>query len=744
MLIVIRGIVTLKINRTPTFFEIHLQETLEDASKKTYKIVGNSQVLGGMERDADVVLIGKKDVHPKYGAQVKPFKWWFATDCPFANNLHEAEETMTFLAEDLSLPPAMSERIFGAYGTRARAVIEKNPYDLVNHQMVPRLSVNDVDKRLAPRYGIESTDPKRLRASLFATLRQAKSLQGIPVFTDDASGQSYGDPGGGHAYADYTQIVCLTADDMGIKRSLVKQELAAMATEPRNPIDLRPLIVIEKQEEENEDGQLIQKDRFIYPQAIHHAERGASYHVNRLLGGHSNQEFQDLPISTAKVKLSEEQEQAVRTALTNKFVLLTGGPGVGKTTIIDALCKSLDRIGARYCLCAPTGIAARRMSKATGEDAFTIHKLLAVNPVAGSFQMGEDCPLQTDFVIADESSMISLDLMFSLLDAIPSQAHVLLVGDADQLPPVGTGAPFRDLISSNKIPTVRLTKIYRQEMANSLIIQTSRNILERKPPAHSKNPTEGDLFVFTYPGGKDDKAVEMILELLTKKLPETFKISPRDIQILCPHRRQHTRKAKKDENGEYASGGKLLSTEALNPLIQERLVGKPAEGMKFVVGDRVIHTKNDYNLGVMNGEIGYVSDVSTEMHGTYAFVKYVVQYTEKKVVYEEKDWKMKLDLAYALSVHRYQGSEAPCVIVIAYAAHGFYTRNMFYTAVTRGKRYVCIVTPPWKHEMSMAKILQTDEPKRNSRLVWRMQNDNFDDWRSARLRLDEFSDGDEA
>lgn len=678
----------------------------------------------------NVIVIGDHQIHKKYGPQVRTLKWWLADRCPF-NDPAEAVENYRHLVEDLKLTPKLSERIFTRYLCDTKKVLAENPYLLVQHG-IDRITIRTIDEKIAPFYAISKRDMRRLKAAILDTVKSART-NGIPQFAED-TGEVYGNRGSGHTYVDFTQLVCHVASESEVPRKTVKEAILQIASSPRDEeYDKRPNIIIEQ----DESG----SPRFVYEWSIHRHEQGLGLHLRRLLEERVNPRIISLAeklVLPETFTLTSEQESAVRLAFTSKLSIITGGPGVGKTTIVQAITDTLRAAGytpsmpsreGDFHLCAFTGIAADRISKATGCHASTIHKLLKLDPQTDRFTYNKDNTLPTAMLICDEASMISLGLMSALFDALPSDAHVVLVGDVDQLPPIDAGAPFRDLIEWGEIPTARLSKIHRQ-VEGSLIIRASQNIIKGEfPPFHDpKDPdlTKSDLFIFPY--GKDDEALKITKQLFMEKIPKNFHIRPEDIQIITPLKKR-TGSQKKD--GEEPSV-RMLSSENVNLVLQEALTGKVNQN-RFNYLDRVVQTTNDYRIGaecngdpsivVMNGEVGRIVGVY-DKSGKFPKFEYDVEFKDGKRVHYDHERSQNLELAYALSVHKMQGQEAKAVIVLAYAFMSFHTRNMLYTAVTRGKQLVILVSP--RGAADMRKILATPEIPRKSRLLWRVDHDQTD------------------
>jgi exodeoxyribonuclease V alpha subunit len=370
------------------------------------------------------------------------------------------------------------------------------------------------------------------------------------------------------------------------------------------------------------------------------------------------------------LKLAETQVAAIRLALLSKTMVITGGPGVGKTTIVNSILRILAAKGTNLLLCAPTGRAAKRMTEATGFEARTIHRLLEVDPKGGGFKRGPDNPLDCDLLVVDETSMVDVMLMQALLKAAPDNSALLIVGDIDQLPSVGPGQVLADVIASGAVPVVRLTEVFRQA-AQSRIITGAHRINQGLIPDLSK--PEGDSDFYFVQADDPETAVPRIVELVKTRIPQRFGLDPiRDIQVLCPMNRGGV-------------GARSLNVElqaALNPA-GERKVER--FGWTFAPGDKVMQIENDYDKEVYNGDIGYIDDVDPDDGElTASFDSRTVTYG-----FGELDT---LVPAYAATIHKSQGSEYPAVVIPVMTQHyAMLQRNLLYTGVTRGKRLVVLV-----------------------------------------------------
>jgi len=368
--------------------------------------------------------------------------------------------------------------------------------------------------------------------------------------------------------------------------------------------------------------------------------------------------------------LAETQRSAVKLALASKVLVITGGPGVGKTTIVKAILRVLAAKGVRLLLCAPTGRAAKRMSEATGFEAKTVHRLLEVDPKSGGFKRSDDNPLDCDVLVVDETSMVDVLLMQALLKAIPNRAALLMVGDIDQLPSVGPGQVLSDVISSGAAPVIRLTEVFRQA-AQSRIITSAHRINQGGIPDLAPPGTDSDFYFVSVE--EPEVAVQRIVELVKTRIPRRFGLNPiRDIQVLCPMNR----------GGVGARSLNIDLQTALNPAANRKI---ERFGWTFSPGDKVMQIENDYDKDVYNGDIGYVDDVDTDAGELTA------SFDGRSVTYGFGELDA-LVPAYAASIHKSQGSEYPAVVIPVMTQHyPMLQRNLLYTGVTRGKKLVVLV-----------------------------------------------------
>ncbi|HEX4730178.1 MAG TPA: AAA family ATPase [Solirubrobacterales bacterium] len=405
----------------------------------------------------------------------------------------------------------------------------------------------------------------------------------------------------------------------------------------------------------------------VYRELTLESERAVAATLARRLAAPSHLEH-DPGESDPSDDLTEEQWAAVRGAFATRVSVLTGGPGVGKTRCTKEIVAAAEDAGAKIALCAPTGRAARRLQETTGHEAQTIHRMLEWIP-GGDPGFGPGRPLPVELVIVDESSMLNLRLAEVLLEGLAETTHIVFVGDADQLPPIGAGKPFEDLIDSGAAPVVRLTQIFRQA-ARSMITTAAHEINRGRPPHLEPGPEQERDFFFierTVP----ERALETVVEVVAERAAESFGVDPiRDVQTLAPMYRGP------------------VGIDALNERLQARLNpdGKRALGERFRIGDRLIQTRNSHELGLMNGSIVFLRSDSPEQESI------VVDTDEGSTLVMPYSETATLKLAYAISVHKAQGCEVPVVVAVCHRSHTrMLTRPLLYTAITRARRNCVLV-----------------------------------------------------
>lgn len=422
----------------------------------------------------------------------------------------------------------------------------------------------------------------------------------------------------------------------------------------------------------------IGEQHFLYLPYLRRAEQGIAQLLKKL--GSAPSQLPPINIEKAVAwceqqtgkELAPTQREAIRKALENRVLVITGGPGVGKTTLLQSILLILRAKKLNCLLCAPTGRAAKRLSEVTGLEAKTIHRLLEFQPASGGFTRNADNPLECDVLVSDESSMIDLPLFHKLIQALPEHAHLLLVGDIDQLPSIGPGSVLADIIRSNVVPVVRLTEIFRQS-ASSRITANAHCIKAGQMPQLQEPAKESDFFFIE----RDEPASiqSTILELVEERIPKKLRLDPiLDVQVLSPMNR-----------------GSLGARE-LNMLLQQRLNpcrdGEPTVerfGWQFRLRDKVIQTENDYDKEVFNGDIGQIVKIQPEER------ELAIRFDDRDVPYDfgELD---EVSLAYAITIHKSQGSEFPAVVIpLALQHYVLLQRNLVYTAITRGRQMVVLV-----------------------------------------------------
>ncbi|MPZ17911.1 MAG: ATP-dependent RecD-like DNA helicase [Luteitalea sp.] len=529
---------------------------------------------------------------------------------------------------------ARAVRIFKTYGIDAVKTISENPYRLARDiRGVGFLSAD----RIAERLGIEKTAMMRVRAGLGYRLAQA---------LDE-----------GHCGLPRDVLLAESARQLGVSSEIVGQALdleLADGALAADTVDSQPCIFLA---------------------ALHSAERQLAERLRQLSQGAPPWPVIDTDRARAWVEarlhltLSERQAEAFAAAVRTKVLVITGGPGVGKTTLLRAIVAVLAAKGVRPALAAPTGRAAKRLSEATGLEARTLHRLLEVNPRTGRFRRNESNPLEAQHVVVDELSMIDVPLMWSLVRAVSPGAALLLVGDADQLPSVGPGQVLADLIGSARVPVVRLTSIFRQA-ASSRIIVNAHRINQGEMPDLGRS-TESD---FHFVEADDpDVAMRKLLQVICERIPTRYGLHPfHDVQVLCPMNRG-------------SLGARTLNVglqRALNPPGPDAV---ERFGYTFGVGDKVMQVENDYEKEVYNGDLGLVVSVDQ------AASEIVVSFDGRRVAYDfgELD---RLVLAYATTIHKAQGSEYPAVVIPLTTQHYvMLQRNLLYTAITRGRKLVVLI-----------------------------------------------------
>ncbi len=544
---------------------------------------------------------------------------------------------MVFLQSN-GVGTARAVRIYKTYGDQAVEMVRENPYRLATEVWGFGFDLAD---QLARRLGIDPASPLRARAALRYKLQQLSYDKGHCAYPEAA-------------------LIEETSAMTGIDRAIVAEAVEHHRREEE---------LVREPWGEGEEPWLYLKPLFLAELGVARALATLREGVHPLPGIDMAKALERVEEKMA-LTLAPTQRDAIAQAATRKVLVITGGPGTGKTTLVKGILEVFTARRLRCALCAPTGRAAKRLSETTGREAKTIHRLLEFDPAFGGFRRDRENHLDTDLLIVDETSMVDVVLMNQLLRAVPPWACVVLVGDVDQLPSVGPGTVLKDVINSGTVPVVRLTEIFRQA-GQSGIVRAAHQVNHGELP-ESCEPGQGDFYIVH--SDTPESILTKIVTMVRERIPARFGLDPlRDVQVLAPANRSE------------------LGTRNLNTRLQEVL--NPAgtgpqverEGWSFRAGDKVLQTVNDYQKEVFNGDIGRVSKIDDYER------ELTVDYDGRAVVYDfgELD---ELALAYSLSIHRSQGSEYPAVVVALHTQHYMMLqRNLLYTAITRGKRLVVLV-----------------------------------------------------
>jgi exodeoxyribonuclease V alpha subunit len=552
---------------------------------------------------------------------------------------------------------SLAARIVKRYGEKAMAVVSREPYRLA-------LDVHGVGfktaDRIASTLGVAPDSPARMQAGIHQVLHD---------LTD-----------AGHVWTEQDELVARAAPMLSLDPD--DAEVCARLTKAVSALVAGRLAVAEDRE----------GTRAIYATEMHQAELRLARRLGELAAAPARslegaeravREFE----ARAGVELAPEQRSAVDEAARRQVLVVTGGPGVGKTTIVRAILAVLARAKVEVRLAAPTGRAAKRMSEATGQGAMTLHRMLEFEPKTQSFKRNRHSPLEAGAVVVDEASMLDLPMADALTDAIAPGTRLILVGDVDQLESVGPGAVLRDVIASRVVPCVRLRQIFRQA-AKSLIVQNAHRINEGQPPLAPPEGANADFFIVER--RDPERARATILELVTTRIPQRFGLDPaRDVQVLTPMNRGPV--------------GALALNEALQGALNPERAGghTVVRGTRtYRTGDKVMQLRNDYDKNVFNGDVGFIASIDPE-EGTV-----VVRFEQgegTEVGYDASDLD-DLTLAYACTVHKSQGSEYPAVVIPLLTTHFvMLSKNLLYTAVTRGKRLVVLVADPRAVDLALSR-----------------------------------------
>ena len=584
----------------------------------------------------------------------------------------QVKEIMVFL-HGHGVSTNLAVKIYKTYGDQSLEIVQQNPYQL--ERDIYGVGFKTADK-IARALGLPVDHPSRVEAGIVFALNE---------MTNE-----------GHVFVPRETLGQRAIELLEVPADLISPALDRLAQEDRIRPDMIPLNTNPSDKGKPAVGEAagVYSSSVIYLTPLYFGEKGVAERLKSLARASSSTRSMNRSLFPDE-HLSDEQQSAIQMALTHPVSVLTGGPGTGKTTCLKALITTLEEQGMQYALASPTGRAAKRLSEATGRPARTIHRLLEFSPLEG-FKHNDENPLDLDFLVVDEASMLDLLLTNNLLKAVQPGTRLLFVGDVDQLPSVGAGDVLRDLIDSSIVPVTRLNTIFRQA-ANSKIITNAHLINQGKFPDFSKS--EGDFFLF--PAEDAAAAADWIVQIVTERIPQKFGFDAiHDIQVMAPI---------------YRGPAGVIS---LNDRLQEKLNppanNKPERrlfGTVFRLGDKVMQTQNNYDKDVYNGDIGFIQSMDVIEQSL------TVNFEGKSVAF---DWSEadQLNLAYVISVHKAQGSEFPAVVMPIVTQH--YTmlqRNLFYTAITRARK-LCVLSGS-RRAISMA-VRNNKVAQRFTALEWRL------------------------
>jgi exodeoxyribonuclease V alpha subunit len=554
----------------------------------------------------------------------------------------DIREVMIFL-QGHGVSSGYATKIFKRYGQDSISILNQNPYTLATDVHGIGFQLAD---RIAEKLGFEKTAPVRAEAGILYLLAQSSEE--------------------GHVYYPYELLIEKCIEVLEVDREIIVEAFSRIAFEKK--------VLTEDINSDFEEFRSNHKS--VYLPQFHRSETGIAYLLAGLIS--SLKAVRKIDVDKAiewvqgqiRLELAQKQVEAVKRAISDKVMAITGGPGTGKTTIINAVIKIYRAVGARILLAAPTGRASKRMSEATGYPAKTIHRMLGYSFQKGGFQRNQARPLEVDVLILDEVSMVDTILMYHLLKAVPPEATVIMVGDVYQLPSVGAGSVLKDVIRSQKVPVVELKEIFRQAK-KSLIIVNAHKINNGQIPElkSGKDYLEDFYFIEQH---DPEQALRTIMDLVCERIPRRFKLNPiNDVQVLSPMHKG------------------VVGTENLNKSLQDALNPSKVHIVKgdrtFRLDDKVMQMRNNYEKEVFNGDIGRITSIDPENR------EVIITFDETPIPYNffELD---EVALAYAISVHKSQGSEYPAVVIPILSQHYILLqRNLIYTAVTRGKRLVVMV-----------------------------------------------------
>lgn len=545
-------------------------------------------------------------------------------------------EVMIFL-QSHSVSPTYAQKIYKRYGDKSIKQVQENPFSLARDIYGIGFKIADT---IAQKMGIASNDPKRIDAGIEYVLTELSN--------------------DGHVCYPFKDLVVLASETLEVSGEFVGERIHFLVQEHR--LEQFELLIN------------TEMTAFVWIKYLFMAEIGIARDIRRLKTHVSL--LRDINVPKAlewvqevlNIELAEKQKEAIACALTDKVMIITGGPGTGKSTITNAILTITRKLTSNIILAAPTGRAAKRLSEITGTKASTIHSLLEFDFRNGGFKKNRDNQLECDLIIIDEASMIDTMLMFNLLKAIPDHTRIVFVGDIHQLPSVGPGNVLNDMITSRCLSVSMLTDIFRQA-AGSRIVTNAHRINQGLFP-DIRNLSDSDFYFIE--AEEPEQVLNQIVTLVSQRLPKKYGLHPtQDIQVLAPMKKG------------------VIGIQNLNVVLQETL--NPREnplvraGQRFNVGDKVMQLKNDYKREVFNGDIGEILEIDPVEQ------QVSVKIDDREVMYDYTDLD-ELALAYAISVHKFQGSECPCIVMPVHTSHYMLLyKNLLYTGVTRGKKIVVLV-----------------------------------------------------
>ena len=549
---------------------------------------------------------------------------------------HEDIRELIIFLQEHNVSSALAAKLYKQYGKRAFHIIKTNPYQACHD--IWGIGFKTADS-MALKLGMDPGSSERIKAYIHYLLEKCSE--------------------NGHVFAKKSELLKTCCKDLGIGE---QGFLTAMAS-----LKMKKLVITEK----------LDQDSAVYLPFFHEAEEEVASSLYDLVSFPSKRPLFDVEKAVRQVETKShidftyEQKRAIKDSLFKKILVITGGPGTGKTTIVRAIVSIFKMWDKKIILAAPTGRAAKRLSESTGREAKTIHRTLEYLSKTGKFRRNEAHPLEGDVLLIDEFSMVDLPLMFHLLKAVPRYMRLILVGDKDQLPSVGPGALLKDIIDSGVFDVLVLTKIFRQER-HSLIVRNAHRINQGKPIIRPKKGDEDSDFYFIY-SEDEQKVFKWIMDMCAHRIPKKLGLPPlsTQIQVISPMYRG------------------LVGVDNLNKELQKRL-NPGSEGLKFGkkeirIRDKVMQIRNNYEKEVFNGDIGRVRDIDKKRYSV------LVDFDGKEVLYSREEVNEIVN-AYAISVHKSQGSEYQAVVMPLLTQHYIMLqRNLFYTALTRAKRLSCVI-----------------------------------------------------